>query len=428
MKNVFIKSTLILMIGSLFTKLLGFVIRIIFTRIIGPDGINLYSIIMPTYSLLIAITQLGLPYAISSIMARGRHRGIHLFSSIIPVALLFNVLAIFIVLSFAPYLANTLLKNPDAYYPIVSICFVMPFTTISGIIKGYYFGKQNMFPNAVSNIFEQLTRLLFLVVVVPFLLTKSTILAVSGYVVISAISELVQIFIYLFFAPKNIKITTHDLKMNIKTIKEVFKISIPSVSGRLIGNICYFFEPIILTNILLFVGYSNNFILTEYGIYNAYVIPLLTMPSFFTLALNTTLIPEVSKNHHNKKFVKKRLLQSLGISFVIGFIFCLFIYFQGGFLLKVIYDTNDGTNYLKLLTLFFPLFYLEGPLVSVLQGLNYSKYTMQTTLIGCLIKLFSMAIISIFSVGIFGLIISEIIDIIIVIFLNAKKLHQLKYL
>lgn len=428
MKNVFLKSTLILMIGSLFTKLLGFIIRIIFTRIIGEDGINLYAIIMPTYSLLIAITQLGLPYAVSAVMARGNTRGINIFSSIIPIAILFNIITITFVLLFAPFLANTLLQNPDAYYPIISICFVMPFTTISGIIKGYYFGKQNMLPNAISNIFEQLTRLVFLVIVIPFLLTKSTILAVSGYVAISGISELVQIIVYLFFAPKNIKIKLSDMKITFGTIKDVFRISIPCVSGRLIGNICYFLEPIVLTNILIFVGYSNNYILTEYGIYNAYVIPILTMPSFFTMALNTTLIPEVSKHQFDHAFVKKRLLQSLGISFLIGFIFCIFIYFKGNFLLAIIYDTKEGIDYLKLLAIFFPLFYLEGPLVSALQGLNYSKATMQITFIGCFIKLLAMAIISLFGVGIYGLIISEIVNIVIVIYLNAKKLHELKYL
>ena len=154
MKNAFIKSTVILMLGSLITKVLGFVIKIIFTRIIG-EGINLYSLIMPTYSLLIAITQLGLPYAVSAIMARNNYRGIKVFSSITPIALLFNIVIIVSVFIFAPYLANNLLKNPDAYYPIISICFILPFTTISGILKGYYFGKQNMFPNAISNILDR---------------------------------------------------------------------------------------------------------------------------------------------------------------------------------------------------------------------------------------------------------------------------------
>lgn len=427
MKNAFIKSTIILMIGSLITKLLGFVIKIIFTRIIG-EGINLYSLIMPTYSLLIAITQLGLPYAVSAIMARNNYRGIKIFSSIIPIALLFNIIVIVSVFLFAPFLANTLLKNSDAYYPIISICFILPFTTISGILKGYYFGKQNMLPNAISNIFEQITRLVLLLTLIPFLMRYNIIVAVSGYIIISAASELVQIVIYLFFAPKNLKFTLHDIKPSYEVATSIFGISIPNVSGRLIGNICYFFEPIILTNLLLFVGYSSGFILSEYGTYNAYVIPTLTMPSFITLALNTTLIPEISKNYKDKKHVKKRLIQSLSFSFLIGLIFCIYIFFQGDFILSIIYATDKGGEYLKFLSLFFPLFYLEGPLVSTLQGLNMSAYTMKVTLIGCIIKLLSMAILCLFSIGIYALIISEIIDIFIVIYLNGKKLHQLNYL
>lgn len=66
-----------------------------------------------------------------------------------------------------------------------------------------------------------------------------------------------------------------------KTTKEILSISIPTVSGRLVGNIGFFFEPILLTNILLFAGYSMDFILNEYGAYNAYTISLLAMPSFF---------------------------------------------------------------------------------------------------------------------------------------------------
>lgn len=427
MKNAFIKSTVILMLGSLVTKVLGFVIKIIFTRIIG-EGINLYSLIMPTYSLLIAVTQLGLPYAVSAIMARNNYRGIKVFSSITPIALIFNIFVIILVLLFAPTLANDLLKNPDAYYPIISICFILPFTTISGILKGYYFGKQNMFPNAISNIFEQVTRFVLLLTLIPFLMKYNIIVAVSGYIIISAASELVQIIIYLFFAPKNLKLTLHDIKPSYEIASNVFSISIPSVSGKLIGNICYFFEPIVLTNVLLFVGYSSSFILCEYGIYNAYVIPILTMPSFFTLALNTTLIPEISKNYQDKKHVKKRLIQSLGVSFFIGIVFCIYCYFQGDFILNILYDTDKGSEYLKILSIFFPLFYLEGPLMSALQGLNLSAYTMKTTLIACIIKLLSMSILSLFSIGIYGLIISEIIDIIIVIYLNGKKLRKLHYL
>lgn len=427
MKNLFLKSTLILLIGTLVSKCLGFFIKIILVRIIG-DGINIYSLIMPTYSLLIAITQLGLPYAISCIMAKNNNRGIHIISSIIPITLLFNVFIITLIILFAPYLANTLLKSSDAYLPIISICFVLPFTSISGIIKGYYFGKQNMMPNAISTIIEQIVRLILLIAVVPFLLTKSITLAVAGYVVISAISELAQIIVYMFFLPKHISITLSDLKIRVPLMNEILSISIPNLSGRLIGNICYFFEPIILTNILVFIGYSKNFIQGEYGVYNAYVIPILTMPAFISLAINTTLIPEVSKNYNNKSYIKSTLKKCMIISLIIGVLYCVFLYLRSDILLKVLYDTNKGVDYIKLLAIFFPLFYIEGPLSSVLQGLNLSKYTMQTTLIGCLIKIISLTILSFLSIGIYGLVISEIIDIIAVNYLNIKKLHKLGYI
>lgn len=427
MKNIFLKSTIILLIGTMISKLLGFFIKIILVRIIG-DGINIYSLIMPTYSLLIAITQLGLPYAISCIMAKNNNRGIHLIASIIPITLLFNIIVIALIILVSPILANDLLKSPEAYFPIISICFVLPFTSISGIIKGYYFGKQNMVPNAISTIIEQIVRLGLLIIVVPILLKKSIIMAVSGYIIISAISEIAQIIVYMFYLPKNISITLADLKIRVPLMNEILSISIPNLSGRLIGNICYFLEPIILTNILLFVGYSSSFIQSEYGVYNAYVIPILTMPAFISLAVNTTLIPEVSKNYNNKKYIKKILRKCIFVSLLIGITYCIFLFFRSDMLLDILYNTKSGINYIKLLAIFFPLFYIEGPLSSVLQGLNLSKYTMETTLFGCIIKIISLSVLSFFSIGIYGLVISEIIDIIAVNYLNIKKLYKLGYI
>lgn len=427
MKNKFIKSTVILMLGTMITKILGFFIKIIFTRLI-KDGINIYSLIMPTYSLLTAITSLGLPYAISSIMARNNHRGIHILASIIPITLIFNAIIMILTIYFAPYLSNNLLNNPDTYYPIIAITFALPFTSLSGIIKGYYFGKQNMLPNAISNIIENLVRLILTLIFIPILMKKSTISAVTFYIIISGICEIVQILIYLIFAPKKVKITLHDIKPKINITNEILSISIPSISSRLIGNISYFLEPILLTNILLFIGYSNKFIITEYAIYNSFVIPLLTLPSFITLAINTTLIPEISSHYLNKEYIKKLLHKILKISFVVGSIYCILLYFNGSSLLKLLYDTNQGYDYIKFLCIVFPLFYLEGPLISTLQGLNLTKYTFKVTTIGIIIKNIAIITLSLLSIGIYSLLIAEIINIIYVITANYKKLKSLNYI
>ena len=68
-ENIFLKSTFILIISGFLTKILGFIIRIVYARIIGEVGVSLYSIAMPTYSLLLTISTLAIPTAIAKLIA-----------------------------------------------------------------------------------------------------------------------------------------------------------------------------------------------------------------------------------------------------------------------------------------------------------------------------------------------------------------------
>ena len=425
MKNKFVKSTIILMIGSLFTKLLGFIIKIIFTRTVSQNEINLYSIIMPTYSLLITLANLGLPLAISNLIAQNKVNSKKILFSIVPASLLINLFLIIITFLTAPYISNTLLNNPDTYYPIISIAFILPFISLSSIIRGYFFGKQRMLPHTVSNIIEQIFRLIIIVIFLPKILKYGTIVTVSVYILFNILSEIISIIIFLFFAPKDFSIRFNDLKPDIKVIRDIMSIAIPTTSSRIIGNIGYFFEPIVLTATLTLVGYDNNYILTQYGIYNAYVLSLLTIPSFFVLALNTSLIPEISKYKDNKKHVKKRLKQSLIISFLIGLISNTLVYIFTDELLLIVFKTTSGSEYIKFLCPFFVFLYLEGPLASALQALNYAKYTMTVTIVTTIIKLLTLFLFSLLHIGLYGLLISEIINIYLIIYLNAKKIKKI---
>ena len=69
MKNKFIISTIILIIGGLITKVLGMVIKIFLTRTIGTDGISLYMLVLPTFNLFITLCNLGVPTAITKLVS-----------------------------------------------------------------------------------------------------------------------------------------------------------------------------------------------------------------------------------------------------------------------------------------------------------------------------------------------------------------------
>ena len=97
-------------------------------------------------------------------------------------------------------------------------------------------------------------------------------------------------------------------------------------------------EPIILTNILLYVGYSKDYIIYEYGVINAYSLTLLLMPQFFTQNMSTALVPELSKYYALKdyKMCIKRIKQIVLISCTIGSVSTLVIVLFPKFFLNLL--------------------------------------------------------------------------------------------
>ena len=424
-KNLFIKSTLILICSGFLTKILGFIIKVIYTRIIGEYGISLYAIAAPTYSLLLTIATLAIPISISKLVSENKGRSIRILTSAAFLILFINFILILIILLTRNFLATSLLKEPLASPILLAFALTLPFVSISSVLKGYFAGKQNMVPHATSNIIEQIIRLIIIVIVLPILMKKSVMHAVIGLILLTIASEISSIIVFLFFIPKHINFKTNLLPSK-KHTRDILNISIPTVSSRIIGNIGYFLEPIILTNLLLFSGYPSSYILREYGAYNAYSLALLTMPGFFIAAISTSLLPEISKFHgeNNDKMIKRRIHQSIIFALLIGIFFSFIIFTFRDTLLFSLYNTTSGSDYIKVLAPFFVLFYLEGVLTSSLQALGYAKTTMNITLWGVILKLLVMAILSLCHIGIYSLVVAEIINILFVVFLNFKYLKK----
>lgn len=432
-QNKFLKSTFILLIGGMITKILGFIIRIIYTRMVDAEAIGLYSLVMPTYSLLLTIATFSLPIVISKIISENKAKSVKVLANAGIIAIFLNIMVILTIYLTKDFIASNLLNEERCASLILAMAFTFPFVSISSILKGYFFGKQNMIPNTISNIIEQFIRILLIYMFIPNLVKKGVVYSVAGLILISIGTELASIMTFFFFLPKHTVIRKNDLKLDFRTSKEILGQSIPTVSSRLIGNIGFFLEPIVLTNIMLLAGYSMNFILTEYGVYNAYTIAILTMPSFFIQAISSSLLPEISKFYYKKNMimVKRRLKQALIISFLVGLIFSTLIFVFRDFLLFTLYGTLNGSDYIKLLAPFFVLFYLEGPLQSVLQALGNAKSCMFITLIAVVVKLLTMGFLALCHIGMYALVIAEIIDIIIVVLLCyrviRKKLYIKKY-
>ena len=402
-----------LFIGSALARVIGMIIRVVFTRIIGEDGISMLNIIMPTYVLVINLTGLGLPLAISMLTSRNTYRGKNIILSTYPFVLLINIFMMIILILSSNFISGVLLKSPDVKNLIISLALTLPFISISSLLRGYFLGKQKMFIVSLSSCIEQIIRLALIIGVLPILKGESIIVQVSIYILFNIISECITIIIFLLSAPKKFKLNIKDLVPDMEIAEKVASFCIPTIGSRVISNIIFFLEPIILMHVLSLNGYTPKFIRGEYGIYNAYSLSILLIPSFFITSLNTSLIPEISKNFKNTTFVKKRLLQSLSITFLISLTFNIIIFLFPGVFLKFLYNTSKGINYIKVLAPFFILYNLTGPMTSVLNGLGCIKEVFNISLISSILKTILIIILSFLLPSLSGFIISEIMSILV---------------
>ena len=426
MKEKFIKSSIILIIGGALTKILGIVIRIIMSRVASIEAISLYMLVLPTFSLMMAISQLGFSKGVSKLVSEGKYQSKKILFSILPLSMLINITLTLFLIFTSKFIAINLLHNSDAYYPILAISLVLPFDSLSSMLRGFFLSKEKMVPHVISHLAEQVVRLLLMFLVIPLFKDKGTVIVTTALILINVLSEICSSLVLIFFLPKRFTIKKIDLRPSFSYLKNLLSVAIPTTTRRTIGTIGYFLEPIILTYVLLKMGYSTNFITTEYGIITAFVMPILLLPSFFTNAISNAMFPIISREFSQKNtiYVKYKLKQAIIFSLIIAIISIIFINLFPSFLLKFFYNTNLGINYLRFLSPIFILYSLEAPLSSFLEATNHAKEAMYDNFYGIIIKTILLFLLSYLKIGLYSLLISMIINITIVTIrhiLNIKK-------
>ena len=423
MKNTFIKSTIILIIGGFITKVLGMIIKIITTRMIGSNGYGLYALIIPTMMLLISISQLGLPTALNVLIAKNKNTKRLITASLI-ISLTIDLLIMIFLICSAKYISTTLLHEKRVYYGLISIGLILPFISISNMLRSYFFAKERMLPHVITNVLEDVIKLIAIFIFLPFFISKGIEVTIAFIVLTNILSELTSIIGFIILIPK-FKYKKEEIKPTKQDVKSLLNIAIPTTGSRIVGSIGYFLEPIIITYVLYKVGFDNNYIVKEYGIINGYVLPLILLPSFFTSALSQALIPNVSKNYSKGKYdlVERKIKQAIICSLLIGIPCTIIFTLIPEIPLKIIYNTAEGINYIKFLAPVCILHYIQAPISSSLQAMNKAKISLKGTIYGTIIRTILLFILS-FKLGMWGLILATSINIAFVTifdYINIKK-------
>lgn len=395
----FLKGTIILLTAGLFIRILGFVNRIAIARFIGEEGVGLYMMAYPTFILAVTLTQFGLPIAISKRVAEAEATGnSHKVKKILVISLLItgSLSIIFTPALFfgAPYIAEAFFTDSRVMYPLLAITPVIPIIAISSVIRGYFQGKQNMKPSAISQVIEQSVRILLIIFFTKMFLPYGVHIAAAAVMVATIGGELISLIYLLtmFKIRKTFRLRRNFFKglQNGKQISnELMSIALPTMGSRMIGSISWFLEPIIVTQALAIAGITATLATKQYGSLTGFAMPLLFLPSFITVALSTALVPAISEAYSLRNYatIEKRLQQTLLFCIVSGALSVVILFVLAEPLMQLLFNSTNGAIFIQIMAPFFIFQYLQAPLQAVLQALDLARAAMINSLIGAVVKL-----------------------------------------
>lgn len=428
-KKTFITGALILMVAGFISRIIGFVYRIYLSNLIGAEGMGLYQLIVPIYTLIILTLTSGVSIAVSKMiaeeMAKGHNINIKRISKVGLVFVLIASTAISILLyTNIDFVVNNLLKDSRTYSSVLIMIPCIPLIAVASAYKGYFYGIQDVTPTAVSQIVEQLVKIgIILALASQFLkagLEYACALATLGMAFGEMSNLLVLAICYRCkkYPFMNQNSTKGKLRKR-KLFTSIFSCAAPISINRFIISIMAAVEVILIPRRLLAGGLDYIQCMEEYGKLMGMAMPLITFPALVTTSLATTLVPAISESISLKNFnrVNYRISKSIQITMVLGFVFMALFACYPDKIADIVYPRQNVGSTLFLLSFTCIFIYLQQILMGVMNGLGKQGLLLVNSIVGSAIRIIFVY----FLVPKYGLavyIIGIIIGSVVVCFLN----------
>lgn len=387
MKKKLIKTTFFILLYSCTAKVLSFFVRIYLARYLPQESMNYYSLATPTLLLLITLAQMGIPNAMSKLIASKKAEQSTLLASLI-FCLVNNLLLFTVTVLLIPLLVKFIFKQ-DVLIPVLYSCLPMiPLVSLSGLCKGYLLGKQRMLLYASSQISEEIFRIAFLLVFLPVtnqpvILAKLALYSIAVGELGSSLHMLIGIFFkrkqsFKFLQQRPTKLVYFSL----------LSIAIPMTLSRLIGSFCYFLEPIVM---LIFAEKSiHESMIATFSELNSFVQPIITLPSFVAVMISNWALPAYSEAQDNPKKKKTIFYLSCCFTLIIGLIWSFILTIAPELICKILYKKTMMAPMLKKMAPAFAFFGLQSVLSALIHGCGKSSLALIDTVIGCILRLLLM--------------------------------------
>ena len=431
-KPGFMGNVMIILFAQIVVKLLGIIYRLVITNIsgFGNQGNGYYQAGFNIYTLLLAISSVGIPNAISKMTsaknAAGDYKGAHrIYKSALILFTVIGVTASALLFFGSGVLSDKVIKMKNARYVLMALAPSILFVCLSSVVRGYFVGMQNMQASSRSQILEQVFKCVLTVGIVVFM-SKHTMfpddsdmnaamMAAGANLATTLATVLSTIYIFGFYfrRKKGIdeKIRTSTVSSVPKPLMAMFKsilmISIPISLGSIISAVNRIVDTATITRGIE-VAFASA--IPAHGKIDQILNPtttqleneavrlagvlsksdtLLNLPISMNISFATVLVPSISAalTRGEKKEASKFVSYSLLISLLIimpcaaGFISLAHPIF------KLLYpNAADGWQLLQLSSIALIFIALNQTISGSLQGIGKIFAPATGLLIGCVAK------------------------------------------
>lgn len=380
------RGAFVLAIAALITKVLSAVYRIPFQNIVGDVGFYIYQQVYPFYGLAVVLATTGFPVVISKLYAEQREKGNHekirrlLFVSFI-ILQLFGLLCFLILYFGADYIA--LWMNDEKLAILLRvISFVFLLFPIASILRGYYQGKGDMVPTALSQVGEQLIRA-FTILFLAYALTKMgySLYLIGGGAMFGSITGSMVSAIILFtflwirkewriIAPRKGMLFGYYQEVGIILKTLTFQGLTICISGMLMILI-QMADALNLYSLLTENGYGDENAKSIKGIFDRGQ-PLIQLGTIVAASMSLSLVPLITSARIKKdtSFLQNKIQLSMRISIVIGVGASVGLWAIIKPANIMLFENNSGSTVLGILSFVILLSSIITTIIAIMQGLG----------------------------------------------------------
>ena len=425
----FLMNVITIIFAQIAVKLLGFAYRMVITNIdgFGDMGNGYYNFGYQIYTLLLAISSIGIPNAISKLVsercALDDYRGaMRIFR--VALVLFFFVGAFFGGVMFfgAEFIAASILDAPLAKYTIKVLSPALIFVSVSSVIRGFFAGQHNMQATNTSQVLEQFLKSLSTILIVISMAGSKPEYMAAGATLATTISTLLScIYLFIFYRAnaKSIKeklACAPALKIQgsgLKIAKMILYVSVPISLGSIVASLNRIVDIITVVRgvkIALADKFADMVLLGDEAVRLSGILSktdvLVNLPLALNTAFATVLVPTVAGALAIKDYdtARQKISFSLLISVVIALPCTIGYMVLSAPILQLIYP--NASNGALLFTLVAPTVFFSAMSQTIygsLQGMGKIFVPALSVLAGGVAKLIlNLLLIPIPSINIYG--------------------------